>query len=145
MDNDFQKRLLATFRVETREHLTALSAGLIELEKSAADEKRQEILEAVTREAHSLKGAARAVSVNDVEQLKAAMKEPEKYRHLKIRIGGWEAFFVDLPPAVTLGDHHFARELRVLFEERLLRFVLRGCGLHLAVDVGDPGGGGRGI
>ncbi len=38
-----------------------------------------------------------SVSVNDVEKLKAAMKEPEKYRDLKIRIGGWEAFFVDLP------------------------------------------------
>lgn len=39
-----------------------------------------------------------SINVNDVEKLKEAMKEPEKYRDLKIRIGGWEAFFVDLPP-----------------------------------------------
>ena len=30
---------------------------------------------------------------------RVAMREPEKYRDLKIRIGGWAAFFVDLPPA----------------------------------------------
>ena len=74
MDKDFQKRLLATFRVETKEHLTALSAGLIELEKSATDEKRQEILEAVFREAHSLKGAARAVNVSGIESLCHALE-----------------------------------------------------------------------
>jgi formate C-acetyltransferase len=45
------------------------------------------------------RGNLLSVSVNDVEKLKAAVKEPEKYRDLKIRIGGWEAFFVDLPPA----------------------------------------------
>ncbi len=45
------------------------------------------------------RGNLLSISVNDVEKLKAAMKEPEKYRDLKIRIGGWEAFFVDLPPA----------------------------------------------
>jgi len=62
-----------------------------------------------TRSAHLLgpmiksfiekRGNLLSISVNDVERLKAAMKEPEKYRDLKIRIGGWEAFFVDLPPA----------------------------------------------
>jgi formate C-acetyltransferase len=44
------------------------------------------------------RGSVLNISVNDVEQLRAAMKEPDKYRDLKIRVGGWEAFFVDLPP-----------------------------------------------
>jgi two-component system chemotaxis sensor kinase CheA len=74
MDNDFQKRLLATFRVETKEHLAAISAGLIELEKGGAREKRQEVLEAVFREAHSLKGAARAVNMAGIESLCHALE-----------------------------------------------------------------------
>ncbi len=74
MDDDFQKRLLATFKDETKEHLTALSAGLIALEKSAGDERRQEILEAVFREAHSLKGAARAVNMGGIESLSHALE-----------------------------------------------------------------------
>jgi two-component system chemotaxis sensor kinase CheA len=74
MDIEFQKRLLATFRDETREHLTAISAGLIELEKTSEPEKRQAILESVFREAHSLKGAARAVSMDGIESLSHALE-----------------------------------------------------------------------
>ena len=44
------------------------------------------------------RGELLTVSVNDCEKLRAARKEPEKYRDLKIRIGGWNVYFVDLPP-----------------------------------------------
>ena len=74
MNNDFDKRLLATFAVETRERLAVIAAGLIELEKAAAEEKRQEILEAVIREAHSLKGAARVVNSAGIESLCHALE-----------------------------------------------------------------------
>lgn len=74
MDIEFKKRLLATFRDETREHISAISAGLIELEKATAPEKRQAILETVFREAHSLKGAARAVSMGGIESLSHALE-----------------------------------------------------------------------
>ncbi len=43
------------------------------------------------------KGSLLTISVNDCETLRAAQKEPAKYRDLKIRVGGWEAYFVDLP------------------------------------------------
>lgn len=36
------------------------------------------------------------LTVTDVEELKRAMKEPEKYRHLRVRMGGWTAYFVML-------------------------------------------------
>jgi len=36
------------------------------------------------------------VTVTDVEELKRAMEEPEKYRHLRVRMGGWSAYFVTL-------------------------------------------------
>ncbi|MBI2354345.1 MAG: response regulator [Deltaproteobacteria bacterium] len=74
MDIEFQKRLLATFRDETREHLAAITAALIALEKSAEPDKRQAILETVFREAHSLKGAARAVGMAGIESLSHALE-----------------------------------------------------------------------
>lgn len=63
------------------------------------DTRSNHLLEPIIRSFIEKRGNLLSISVNDVEKLKAAMKEPEKYRDLKIRIGGWEAFFVDLPPA----------------------------------------------
>jgi formate C-acetyltransferase len=40
-----------------------------------------------------------SVAVNDCVKLKAAQREPEKYRDLKVRMGGYDAYFVDLPPS----------------------------------------------
>ena len=71
---EFQKRLLATFRDETREHLSAISAGLLALEKGVGPENLQAVLETVFREAHSLKGAARAVNMGGIESLSHAME-----------------------------------------------------------------------
>ncbi|MCP4753826.1 MAG: hypothetical protein GY866_23325, partial [Proteobacteria bacterium] len=65
----------------------------------AMDTRSNHLLEPFIRSFVEKGGNLLSISINDVEKLKAAMKEPEKYRDLKIRIGGWEAFFVDLPPA----------------------------------------------
>ncbi len=66
-DNDFQKKLLATFKVEAEEHIRAMSSGLLDLEKAPAAETQVEIVETIFREAHSLKGAARAVNLTEIE------------------------------------------------------------------------------
>ena len=69
-DEDFRKKLLEMFRVEAGEHAAAISSGIIELEKAELpEEARVEILEAVYRDAHSLKGAARAVDVRAIESV----------------------------------------------------------------------------
>ncbi len=68
-ENDFLNRLLATFKVEAEEHVRAMSSGLIELEKTPEAERQAEIIETVFREAHSLKGAARAVNLTEIETL----------------------------------------------------------------------------
>ena len=68
-NDDFQKKLLATFRVEADEHLKLMSAGLIELENNPAEVRYAEIIETVFREAHSLKGAARAVNLKEIESV----------------------------------------------------------------------------
>lgn len=72
-NGDLLRRLLATFRQEAKEHATALAAGLLELEQASGD-ARAAVLERVFREAHSFKGAARAVSLDAMESLCQAME-----------------------------------------------------------------------
>ena len=67
--DEFAKRLLSTFRVEADEHLKNITSGLIELEKDPDPKVKAGIVETVFREAHSLKGAARAVNLTDIETI----------------------------------------------------------------------------
>ena len=73
-NDDFLKKLLATFRIEADEHLQVMSAGLIELENNPAEVRYAEIIETVFREAHSLKGAARAVNLREIESVCQSME-----------------------------------------------------------------------
>lgn len=63
----FLKKLLATFRVEADAHLQAMSSGLLALEKIPAGGQWADIVETIFRDAHSLKGAARAVNLTQIE------------------------------------------------------------------------------
>lgn len=51
-----------------------MSAGLIELEKTTLAEKRMDIIESIFREAHSLKGASRAVNLVEMETICGALE-----------------------------------------------------------------------
>jgi two-component system chemotaxis sensor kinase CheA len=73
-DHDFLKRLRATFEVEAREHIRAMSSGLIALERSTVADQQLDIIEAIFREAHSLKGAARAVNLAEIEAICQALE-----------------------------------------------------------------------
>jgi two-component system chemotaxis sensor kinase CheA len=108
--NDFNKRLLATFAAETDERLAVITASLIELEKTAAPEKRREILEAVFREAHSLKGAARAVSMDGIESLCHALENV--FSALKRETGAIPPALFDLlhQAADAIGRHSLTPE-----------------------------------
>jgi two-component system, chemotaxis family, sensor kinase CheA len=68
-EDQFLKRLKETFRIEADEHLKALSSGLLQLETNRMPEEQSKIAEAIFREAHSLKGAARAVNMSSVEEV----------------------------------------------------------------------------
>ena len=69
-EEELLKKLRAAFKMEAEERLAAISSGLLELEKILDDPQRKaEILEEVFREAHSLKGASRAVNLVDIENL----------------------------------------------------------------------------
>lgn len=68
-NDELLTRLLAIFRVEADEHLKALSMGLLDLEKMPPGGRQADIVEKIFREAHSLKGAARAVSLAEIESV----------------------------------------------------------------------------
>ena len=69
-ETDFQSKLVEIFRSEAREHRQAILSGLLEIEKGKAGAEREaQVVESVFREAHSLKGAARAVNMTQIETL----------------------------------------------------------------------------
>ena len=72
--DELLKRLLATFKVEAAEHLQSISSGLAELEREPSSEQWVAIVETVYRDAHSLKGAARAVDLTDIETVCQSME-----------------------------------------------------------------------
>jgi two-component system chemotaxis sensor kinase CheA len=66
-DDDFKKKLLATFREEAEEYLSVITEGLITLERQGSPASAPELTEQVYRKIHSLKGAARAVNAKEIE------------------------------------------------------------------------------
>ena len=73
-EKEFRKRLLVTFKAEAMEHVVTMSACLAELERMPPIEVQMEAVETVFREAHSLKGAARAVNIPEVESVCQALE-----------------------------------------------------------------------
>jgi two-component system, chemotaxis family, sensor kinase CheA len=69
IDEEFLRKLRATFKVEAAEHLRSIGSGLLELEKVSESEQQLQLIEAVFRGAHSLKGAARAVNFTEIESV----------------------------------------------------------------------------
>jgi len=45
-------------------------------------------------------GMQASITVVNRDDLEAAMREPEKYSHVLVRLGGWSARFIDLEPSV---------------------------------------------
>jgi len=73
--DELLKRLLATFKDEAAEHVQSISSGLVNLEKGPDSEEKAAIVETIYRDAHSLKGAARAVSLPNIETLCSSLED----------------------------------------------------------------------
>ena len=71
---DIKERLLATFRTEAEEHLQAVSTNLLALDRGLPPAEARDVVESLFREVHTLKGAARSVSLMDVEALCQALE-----------------------------------------------------------------------
>ncbi len=53
-------------------------------------------------------GSIMTLTVADIEELRAAQREPERYRSLRVRMGGWCAYFTALSREQQ--DHHIRRQ-----------------------------------
>ncbi len=73
-EDELLRELLGTFQAEATEHLQTLNRALLQLERQPEEARRAELLRDAFRAAHSLKGAARAVSLTDIEGLAHAME-----------------------------------------------------------------------
>ena len=73
-DENFLKKLMNTFKIEADEHIKVISAGLLELEQIGNSPEQEKIVETIFREAHSFKGAARAVNLSSVEVICKSME-----------------------------------------------------------------------
>jgi two-component system chemotaxis sensor kinase CheA len=113
-DQEFLRRLLATFRVEAKEHIDALFHGISELEQLKDAGSRATLVEQVFREAHSLKGAARSVDqiaiesiCQSLEDTFAAMKRnelaetPALYENLLLTLNQLSALLGETDTALT--------------------------------------------
>jgi two-component system chemotaxis sensor kinase CheA len=74
-EDEFLEQLRATFKIEAEEHLQAIAAGLLELEKAPAPKEQRRLVETVFRAAHSLKGAARAVNFTEIESICQSLED----------------------------------------------------------------------
>jgi two-component system chemotaxis sensor kinase CheA len=75
-EDEFLQTLRATFKVEADEHIQTIASGLLELERASDNEaERRAVIEVTFRAAHSLKGAARAVNLTDVEMICQSMED----------------------------------------------------------------------
>ncbi|HEY4367705.1 MAG TPA: response regulator [Steroidobacteraceae bacterium] len=74
-EDEFLRTLRATFKVEAEEHLQMIATGLLELENAPGPDAQRTTIEKVFRAAHSLKGAARAVNLLQIESLCQSLEE----------------------------------------------------------------------
>ena len=72
---ELMEAIRAAFRGEADEHLEVLESGLLALEKTESADERANALERTFRAAHSLKGAARAVGLTEVQSVCQAVEQ----------------------------------------------------------------------
>ncbi len=70
-----KKQLMATFQAELEEHLGVLNMALLNLEAGNAADAPEPLLDEMFRAAHSIKGAARAVDLWEIESLSHSLED----------------------------------------------------------------------
>ncbi len=71
--NAFLQKLMTTFRAEAEEHLQDIITQIVQMERAGPDAS-QELVERILKRLHTLKGAARAVDLSELELLCHAME-----------------------------------------------------------------------
>ncbi|MDM8528823.1 hybrid sensor histidine kinase/response regulator [Anaerolineales bacterium HSG24] len=75
ISEQIRQKLIATFRAEQDEHVQKINQGLLALEKNPPEAQQHELLKEIFREAHSLKGSARAVGMTMAETIGHSLEE----------------------------------------------------------------------
>jgi two-component system, chemotaxis family, sensor kinase CheA len=75
LSEEIRRQVIEAFKTEQAEHVQKITQGLLLLEKNVRGKRRQALLDDIFREAHSLKGGARAVGMPTVEALGHAVEE----------------------------------------------------------------------
>lgn len=75
ISEQIRQKLIASFKSEQAEHVQKINQGLLALEKGPEASQRQSLLNEIFREAHSLKGSARAVGMTTAENIGHAMED----------------------------------------------------------------------
>ncbi|OGV96298.1 hypothetical protein A2W24_06220 [Microgenomates group bacterium RBG_16_45_19] len=76
LSTKIRDQIISSFRAELAEHVQVLNDGLLAVEQQrVSGAEKEETLGNLFRAAHSLKGAARAVGVNAIEQLAHALED----------------------------------------------------------------------
>jgi two-component system chemotaxis sensor kinase CheA len=94
LSEKIRQQLIESFKTEQGEHIQKITQGLLALEKNPADKERQALLDEVFREAHSLKGAARAVGMTTIESIGHALED--------LLLGAREGHLILTPELVDL-------------------------------------------
>lgn len=68
-EEEFYRKLRSTFSIEAHDHMRNISLSIIELETAVDIKEKKTIIEIIHREFHSLKGAARAVDIYEIETI----------------------------------------------------------------------------
>lgn len=74
-DEEIMAQVLAAFQEEQHEHRQSIAAILLDLERDPQHAQREALVTQLFREAHSLKGGARAAGLDAVEQLAHRMED----------------------------------------------------------------------
>lgn len=74
-DEEIMAQVLAAFKEEEAEHRQAITDILLEVEREPNHPRRRDLIDQLFREAHSLKGGARAAGQEAIEQLSHKMED----------------------------------------------------------------------
>ena len=136
-EQELLRRLREAFKMESGERLASLSTRLMELEKCGNAEQCQEILEVMYREAHSLKGAARAVNLNEIETISQSM-EGVLGAMKRQEITPSPALFNTIHEVVSFIENFLAREQQSATKEEVAAVLQQIEALHTAAPPKPP-------
>jgi two-component system chemotaxis sensor kinase CheA len=137
---EFLKKLRKTFRIEAAEGIANITTNLIAMEKDQTGSQKTSLIEAAYRDAHSLKGAARAVNMAEIEVICQSLESvfsAIKNNFLEPDAGLFDLFHLtlDLMTALLNEDESINNSMKEKVPELLQNLTLASTGNYIASDA----------